>query len=867
MSESAGSTLFSDAGLQSLTHAGGNKSVPIVRGVLMAASGVLLRLSSSFEGSNAPPASNLVANDSTANGLQLGTVNLLNNGIVKQDFVLMLNGHKGLDQSHPNVLTASFDMTSPNYFANVLNTDPFALNQCGHYLYTNWDVHSSLAVVTGSGLLQSTAGAALNGGKEASAFLTTGSMSYNAGNSYVPNYEAFTDRFTNARSPWVVSQQFGGSPQNLFRVWALDSGAGVSTMYKLSIENIVASSDPSNRYGTFDLVVRDWNDTDTNVKYLEQWRGLSLNPDSDRYIANVIGDMHTFFDFDRNDAEQRLVVEGTYENMSNLIRIEVDPIVDQATVDPTALPLGYRGPSHLVTSGSAPLATFNSTQLLTADALHQVVEAPSPMRVNITNGSGQKIMVNPQLYWGTQFEHPQSVALLNGSTLQNKSLKSFAKYFPEFSTTNMNFVVGDNAGAACTAQNGVVDSDRFNNNMFTLERVAVVTSSVGIADPNQWASAAYVRNGNIPVNDVAKTRALLIDDFTQSNRRFLKFSFYMQGGFDGTNVFDRDESEINNNAVVADMETTNRGREQGPNVVAYTKALQIMQSTANTDVQLLAVPGIRHPVVTDAVINTVEERFDALAIVDIEQVDNNGDNVVSDNQMPSVNQTAARLADRQLDSSFAAAYFPDCVITDPTTQTNVVAPPSVAVLGAIALNDKLGQPWFAPAGFTRGALGSTVESRVKLNKENMDALYDVNVNPIVAFPGNSSTGGTNPKGGTIVWGQKTLQRAASALDRVNVRRLLINIRRNIRDISQTFVFEPGLVATQTKWKQAVEPVLKRVQGLKGLDKYKVIIDTSTTTQADIDNNRMNGKIIISPTKTAEFVSLDFVVSNSGVQTA
>jgi phage tail sheath protein FI len=205
-------------------------------------------------------------------------------------------------------------------------------------------------------------------------------------------------------------------------------------------------------------------------------------------------------------------------------------------------------------------------------------------------------------------------------------------------------------------------------------------------------------------------------------------------------------------------------------------------------------------------------------------------------------------------------------MTDPTTKTNVVAPPSVAVLGAIALNDKLGQPWFAPAGFTRGALGSTLEARVKLSKPNMDALYDVDINPIVAFPGNSQ-GGTNPKGGTIVWGQKTLQKAASSLDRVNVRRLLINIRRQVRDVSQTFVFEPNLDATLVKWNQAVTPILKRVQALQGLDAYKVLIDASTTTQSDIEANTMRGKIWIVATKTVEFVSLDFVVTNNGVQTA
>jgi len=335
----------------------------------------------------------------------------------------------------------------------------------------------------------------------------------------------------------------------------------------------------------------------------------------------------------------------------------------------------------------------------------------------------------------------------------------------------------------------------------------------------------------------------------------------MQGGFDGTNIFDKDESEINNNAVVADMNTTNRGRNAGSSVSAYTTALGIMQNVVSVDVQLLAIPGIRNPIITDAMVNAVESRFDAMGVMDIEQVDNNGANVVSDTQLPSVQLTAAQFANRGVDSSFAAAYFPDTIVTDPTTQTNVVVPPSVVVLGALALNDAVGYPWFAPAGFTRGALASTLEARVQLSKNNMDTLYDVNVNPLVAFPGNA-TSGTNPKGGVVVWGQKTLQLAASALDRVNVRRLLINIRRQVRDISQTIVFEPNRAATLTKFSSAVTPILQKVQSLSGVTNYKVVIDASTTTQADIDNNTVRGKIYVQPTKSIEYVSLDFVVTNN-----
>ncbi len=866
MSESAGSTVFSDAGLQGQggITPGVNTAVPIVRGIMMAPSGVILRLSSSIT-SSTNPASSLVATEQSSQGRHYGTVNLLDAGVAKQDFVLLLNGHQGIDPLYPNVITASFDMTSPNYFANVLNRDPLKYQQAGHLLYASWDVHPATAVVTGSGIVSALSGAGASTapkvGSETAAFLTTGSAAYNAGSDVIPNYESFTDRFSHARSPWVISQKFGGVATNLFRLHALDAGAGISTNFKLSIENIVPSTDPNNRYGSFDLIVRDWNDNDVNLKPLEQWRGLTLDPSSDRYIAQVIGDAHIFYNFDQTEASQKLVVEGNYPNNSNLIRVEVSNDVDNQTVDETALPFGYRGPQHLITSGSAPLTSPSSTQLSTSEALKRVIEAPVPLRKNLTQGSGQKLSVNPLLYWGTRFEHVTSLTTPNASTLQDKSLSSFAKYFPDFSETQQAFVVGDNAGVPATSQNGELDSDKFCRNGFTLENVKVVTGSTGLADPSKWANATYVRDGNINIDDTTATRRVKADDFIQANRRFLKYSFFMQGGFDGVNLFDKDESEINNNAVVADMGDSNRGRNDGPSVTAYTKALDIMKNSTNVDVMLLAIPGVREPAVTNYAVNSVEERFDALYIMDIEQHDSLDANVISDNQLPSVQLTVDNFRNRALDSSFAAAYFPDVLMPDPNTGTNVFAPPSVAVLGALALNDKLGHPWFAPAGFTRGALQTTLEARVQLSKTNMDTLYDVSINPLVAFPGNASAG-TNPKGGVVVWGQKTLQAAASALDRVNVRRLLIDIRRQVRDISTTIIFEPNREATLAKFSAAVTPRLQRIQALAGLERFRVIIDSSTTTQADVENNTIRGKIFVQPTKSIEYVSLDFVVANN-----
>lgn len=873
MSESVGSSVFSSAGLQGTNSVTPSvtSSLPIIRGVILAASGVILRLSSSVSGTNSAPASTLVATNDGANGGGLGTVVLSSGGRSLQNFTMLLNGHKGTDSKYPNVYSASFDTTSPNYFANVLNRDPYKLDEAGHVLYAFWDIHSALAVVTGTGLISPASGANATFvgsklvGAEAAAFLTTGSLARNVGASDVPNYENFETRYEHAVSPWIISQKFGGVPSNLFRFHMLDDGKDTAENVKISIENITPSADTVDRYGTFDVLVRDFSDTDTTPKVIEQFRGVSLNPSSDRYIAKLIGDLNVFFDFDRTESAQKIVVDGNYSNMSNYVRVEVDSGVTEGTTPESALPVGFRGPAHLITSGTQPLTSFNTGELTVTTALKRAVQLPVPYRLSIAEGTGNKALVNSSLYWGVQFEQVNSPTTPNSTSVKNNSLASFTKYFPDFMTTTENVVEKASFGTADSDALGIVDADRFNKNQFSLENIRVVTASNTYADSQKWANAVYVRDANVGTDDSAKTRAFSVSDLTTPNRRYLKFTLYLQGGFDGTNAMNDNESSFSDTAVKADMEDSNRGLANGPSVKAYLKALDVMKNKTETDIQLLAIPGVRQSIVTDNAIASVEDRFDAMYIMDIAQYDTLNTVVTSSAQQVSVTNTVSAFIDRSLNSSFAAAYFPDVVIKDPNTNTNVVCPPSVAVLGAFALNDAVAYSWFAPAGFARGALASTLESKVKLSKDNMDALYNANINPLTAFA-NASPPGTQAQGGVVVWGQKTLQSFASALDRVNVRRLLIKVRREVKEVSNSILFEPSRETTLQKFSAGIDPRLAKIQKQFGITKYKIQIDTSTTTQADIENNTLRGKIYVQPTRTIEFVSLDFVVTNAG-QTA
>jgi len=819
MSASNGSDIFSSAGTQNNADA-----IPVLRGVLFAPSGVLPVLSSSNSNvNNALPTGTPAA----AFGYMTGSVKFAAGSTTGlQEFTLLLSGHLATS-AYSNILTASFDPQAPNYFANVFNTDPTKIEKAGHYLYTAYDVYQAHAVVTGTNVTEDVIASTLSN----AAFILSGANGFNTGSATIPNFEGFEDRFQTAVSPWVVSQKFGGVAENLFKIHALDDGAYANTTFKISIRNISPSSDPTSEYGTFDLYVRRFDDTDDLQVVLESFIGLSLNPASDRYIGKAIGDMKKYYDFDRDTGAQKIVEEGSYTNRSSYIRVEIDEDVENTEVPANSLPMGFRGVEYLDIEGNIA-------------AIADVKMVPVPFRKTIAQGVGTAATAPPYFHWGVQFETNDSLTEPNKNTFADNTISSFTKYFSKYLTVGANQLTSASA-------------DTYNNNYFTLERVQVMESATtGYPDPNQWPTAAYSRNG---VLDGAFDRFVDVEndfkDFT--TRKFLKFSFYVQGGFDGVNVFNSDKSKLLDNAAAREMDyAVTQGGPEGSTVAAYRKAIDILSDKAFADIQILAIPGIREPGVTDYAIDAVTSRFDAIYIMDVEQRNIYDDVVTGSADTVSVSLTANGLKNRRLDTSFAAAYFPDVVVTDPKTSTNLVCPPSVVVLGAFALNDSLAYPWFAPAGFTRGALSTVIETQTKLNRDNLDVLYDADINPITTIPGSSTP---------LVYGQKTLLARASALDRVNVRRLLIDVRRKVRNVANTILFEPNRAATLARFSSLVDPILKQVQAQQGVDRYKVKIDATTTSQADVENNTIRGKIFIQPTRSVEFISLDFVVSNPGVE--
>ena len=238
-------------------------------------------------------------------------------------------------------------------------------------------------------------------------------------------------------------------------------------------------------------------------------------------------------------------------------------------------------------------------------------------------------------------------------------------------------------------------------------------------------------------------------------------------------------------------------------------------------------------------INNTQVRGDALFVLDLVDY---GSSITN-----AVGQAASR------NTSYAASYYPWLQVIDPDTGAMVWVPASTMIAGVYAYNDAVSEPWFAPAGINRGGLSQVIRAERKLSQSNRDTLYTNKVNPIATFPGT----------GVVVYGQKTLQTRASALDRVNVRRLLIQLKSYISQVAQNLVFEQNTIATRNNFLAQVNPYLESVQQRQGLYAFKVIMDDTNNTADVIDRNQLIGQIYIQPTKTAEFIYLDFNILPTG----
>ena len=313
--------------------------------------------------------------------------------------------------------------------------------------------------------------------------------------------------------------------------------------------------------------------------------------------------------------------------------------------------------------------------------------------------------------------------------------------------------------------------------------------------------------------------------------------FNAAGGPEGSNITTWNwYHQIGTNSQGFNPATDNQGK------TAYTKALNLLKNQDEYDFNLLMLPGIlddSHPAVVGKAIDVCEDRGDCFVIVDP---------VIYGSSVPTVKSKA-----ESRDSNYAAVYWPWVKIVVSDLGKDLWVPPSVGLSGVYSFNDRVGHPWLAPAGLNRGTIGLARQAERKLTQTNRDDLYDSNVNPIATFPGQ----------GVTVFGQKTLQKKSSALDRVNVRRLLITLKKFIASSSRYLVFEQNTATTRRRFLNLTLPYLESVQSQSGLNAFRVVMDETNNTPDVVDRNILYGQIFVQPTRTAEFIVLDFTVQPTG----
>ena len=319
-----------------------------------------------------------------------------------------------------------------------------------------------------------------------------------------------------------------------------------------------------------------------------------------------------------------------------------------------------------------------------------------------------------------------------------------------------------------------------------------------------------------------------------------KFQVPFQGGFDGDNP--AQQRKIGTDIVSTNSQGFDLSSSTASGSVAYVRAINSISNPDEFDINLLALPGVihsNHSSVTNHAIDKVEDRADTFFIMDGSHYSASVQNAITDIQA--------------VDSNYVATYYPWVKILDSVKGKPTWVPPSVVLPGVYANNDRIGQEWFAPAGLNRGGLTEVTEAKTRLTNLERDDLYENRINPIATFPGQ----------GVVVFGQKTLQGKPSALDRINVRRLLINLRKFIASSSRFLVFEQNTSATRNRFLNIVNPYLEQVQANSGLTAFRVVMDDSNNTPDVVDRNQLVGQIFIQPTRTAEFIVLDFVVQPTG----
>jgi hypothetical protein len=798
-------------------------------------------------GESVPGSTNtFVLSDSTAGG-------------VKNTFKLRISSSLGTSETK----TFHFDKNKKDGFIrNVLNCNPQKLESINfgtsaqekYFLGATFENEVDKITQTSSSV----------GQQVAVLIPLLSSSAFDYGNNLMEAKAAKTGWFINRNPSPVNYASFNkGNASKLFRICSLHEGEEFQKNYGIRIENLKLGSN-ANPDSTFSVIL-----VNNNGEAAESFIGCTLNEASSNFIGKKIGDRYQEW----NSTLKKYELKGEYPNKSDFIRVEMADDWKAGISDSKMLPFGFHlprrpNPLFLVsgsttggefTLGGTPLGNIfsNLDQGTTGSTTHQGGSVWNFVDIDH----------QPSDFAGYFMEFPE----LNLTTQNSNNSKNYTKDFtfgvrqvlksedkPKkvlWSTEDYKDLVralpdsldihGDTSSVMLTT-----------GSVFTLDDI--IQDTVDTTRFYYEDGAHVGKDAVTSKNTVDGTNAILSGGVKQFNVPFV-------GGFDGLNIKKVEQFSIEDGLSNDYSDTLHYA------AATVKRAINIAADKDLINYDVISMPGLLHTNLTQDVIRASEERGDSLAIIDIDSgyrkpFENSGTEVLGDATQGGSGKIISTAQDRDYNTSYAATYYPPVRLKDTVNNGDVtVVPASVAAVGALASSEANSEgPWFAPAGFNRGGLstlGGSAGPRVvgtieHLTKQDRDDLYEENINPIARFPA---------VGEIVIFGQKTLQQTPSALDRVNVRRLMIYLKKKIGKIADTILFDQNVRATWLRFKSKAENVLSDVQSRFGITEYKLVLDETTTTADLIDRNILYAKVFIKPARAIEFIAIDFVITKTGIE--
>lgn len=792
------------------------------------------------------------------------------------EFVISFSG-SNIDNN--TNFAVSFDKGKSNFIRKVFNTNPTLLGLDSTYEVDNDSYYflgetfenffSDQLAVTGTSVTPTQYYGAIVGlGGFKNADGTAGS----SGDNVVAHDVRIGSLEDNSysKSGWFLSQDLGepatwttaaaalaaGRLKRLFRFVGLNAGEWTQNNLKVSLTNILApKNEDVDPYASFTVQIRQITDNDASPRVVESFEGCNLNPNSDDYLLRRVGTKYVEYDY----TAQRILEKGEFDNVSKYVRVEAASEFSEG-FSSDYVPFGVTGPTKLVGSNFA--SSSNS------------IDGAGPLRglgeLCFGNSNPGDTVDGTDQTQGILINFPSVPSRADTSTLNNYRQAYYGAYTTVDGGNNFRSDIKDLLRIKPKGISGQYDSKTGvleYSFVTSLEELTFINQTSTAAVPATSASALEMRSASRAGGYSLTTTGSLPTGFNGGPSADLgSYKVVLNAGagnlttvfFGGTDGFDILESDPLANQAIGSVTNPLNGYEFN----TIQRAINTVKNPEVASYNVVSVPGLENESLQNLLIDNTEERADALVIFDIEdgylpphEYKYSGDEATNGNLVSAINAVKTR----KFNSSYAATYYPWVKIRDSINSKDVWVPPSIAALGAMSYTDRVQAPWFAPAGFNRGGLSSgvsglpVVSTALKLFKDDRDDLYEVGVNPIATFPNE----------GVVIFGQKTLQVERSALDRINVRRLLVYLKRGISTISNRILFEPNVPDTWDNFKRQAIPFLTDVKTRYGLTDYKLVLDETTTTPDLIDQNILYAKLFIKPARAIEYIALDFIITNTG----